>query len=58
MRNTIYLHAQDENDVRLAAQFVAELQRQGLAFEATTGVITGKGGISGVPGLVVEVSGH
>jgi non-canonical (house-cleaning) NTP pyrophosphatase len=54
---TLYLHAEDPDEVRRATQVIAELVRQGLTFEARTDVVTGVSGLNAVHGIVVTLTG-
>jgi hypothetical protein len=56
--NRITLQADTPREIELAAQFVAELQRQGLRFDVTRENVTHLSGLHSVPGLLVEIHGY
>ena len=52
----ITLRAEDEEERRAAAQFVAELVRQGVVFHAEEDIVSHPSGLRGQPGLVVTLT--
>lgn len=51
------MHAEAEDEVRRAAQFIAELVRQGLTFSARTDIVQSVGGTTSVHGIVITLTG-
>jgi hypothetical protein len=56
--NVITLQMDNPKEVAIAAQLVAELQREGLAFSAVRENVTHLSGLNGCPGLVISITGY
>lgn len=56
--NEVVLPFEEVDDVEKAGAFCAALQRAGVRFRARVDIITSIGGLSGIRGLVVEITGY
>jgi hypothetical protein len=56
--NRVTLQGDTPREVEIAAQFVAELQRQGLRFDVTRDNVGHFSGLHTVPGFVVQIHGY
>lgn len=56
-RQLVYLRGENDSDVRRAAQFVAQLVREGVTFEVKDEIVAHPSGLRGEPGYVVTLTG-
>jgi hypothetical protein len=55
---TVTLRGDDDDSVRRAATFVAQLLREGVRADVTEDVVRHVSGLSGAPGYVVNLWGY
>lgn len=55
--NKVFLRGENEDDIRRAATFVAQLVREGVTFEVKDDITSHPSGLRSEPGYIVRLTG-